>query len=71
MNVLAVKLIYIFSILQKEMENYKEDEAKDYWLIQFQRLLDSKPSVLVDEVGNPLKYYIMLFSSSFSFSFSL
>eukprot|EP00794_Sanderia_malayensis_P016203 gene16203-17833_t len=33
----------------KEMENYKEDEMKDYWLIQFQRLLDSKPQVLIDE----------------------
>ena len=34
------------------MENYKEDEAKDYWLIQFQRLLDSKPQVLIDEVSS-------------------
>jgi len=42
----------------KEMEDYKEDEAKDYWLIQFQRLLDSKPSVLVDE-ENELDVYIV------------
>jgi len=30
------------------MEEQRDDEAKDYWLIQFQRLLDSKPQVLVD-----------------------
>ena len=41
----------IFANLQKEMEHYKEDEAKDYWLVQFQRLLDSKPQVLVDDVS--------------------
>ncbi len=33
------------------MENCKEDEAKDYWLIQFQRLMDNKPQVLIDDVS--------------------
>ncbi|XP_065067794.1 E3 ubiquitin-protein ligase LRSAM1-like [Rhopilema esculentum] len=42
----------------KEMEHYKEDEAKDYWLIQFQRLLDSKPQVLVDD-ENELDIYVV------------
>ena len=33
------------------MEVQREGQAQDYWLIQFQRLLDSKPQVLVDAVS--------------------
>ena len=33
------------------MEEQREGQAQDYWLIQFQRLLDSKPQVLVDAVS--------------------
>lgn len=32
-----------------QMEEKREDDAKDYWLIQFQRLLESKPQLLIDE----------------------
>ena len=32
------------------MEDHRQDEAKDFWLVQFQRLLDSKPQILIDEV---------------------
>lgn len=34
------------------MEQERDDETKDYWLIQFQRLLDNKPQVLIDAVGD-------------------
>ena len=40
------------------MEDYRDDDAKDYWLVQFQRLLDSKPQVLIDDVSR-LRYDIV------------
>ena len=32
----------------KEMENSKSEEHDNYWLIQYQKLLDNKPKVLND-----------------------
>ena len=32
----------------KEMENSKSEEHDNYWLIQYQKLLDNKPKVLKD-----------------------
>ena len=31
-----------------EMEKQRDDEQTDYWLVQYQRLLDSKPQALID-----------------------
>ncbi|XP_022107745.1 E3 ubiquitin-protein ligase LRSAM1-like [Acanthaster planci] len=32
-----------------EMEQRREDDVQDYWLIQFQRLMDRKPQALIDQ----------------------
>ena len=32
------------------MEQQKEDSQIDYWLIQYQRLMDRKPQSLVNQV---------------------
>jgi hypothetical protein len=32
------------------MEKQRDDEQTDYWLVQYQRLLDSKPQALIDRV---------------------
>lgn len=40
-----------------KMEEQAQDEEKDYWLIQFQRLLDSKPQVLID-AENRLDHFV-------------
>jgi len=32
----------------QQMDQRREDDTQDYWLIQFQRLLDNKPQMLVD-----------------------
>ena len=36
--------------LQLEMEERRQSDQVDYWLVQYQRLLDSKPQSLVDQV---------------------
>ena len=33
------------------MEQQREDGQTDYWLVQYQRLLDKKPQALIDKVG--------------------
>ncbi|XP_070532119.1 E3 ubiquitin-protein ligase LRSAM1-like [Ptychodera flava] len=35
-----------------EMERKREDDAVDYWLVQYQRLLDQKPQYLIDHEHN-------------------
>ena len=35
---------------QVEMEEQKLANQTDYWLVQYQRLLDSKPQSLIDQV---------------------
>ncbi|XP_033642845.1 E3 ubiquitin-protein ligase LRSAM1-like [Asterias rubens] len=35
-----------------EMEQRREDDVEDYWLIQFQRLMDRKPQSLIDKENN-------------------
>ncbi|XP_077866101.1 E3 ubiquitin-protein ligase LRSAM1-like [Saccoglossus kowalevskii] len=35
-----------------EMERKREDDAVDYWLVQYQRLLDQKPQSLIDHEHN-------------------
>ncbi|XP_038045752.1 E3 ubiquitin-protein ligase LRSAM1-like [Patiria miniata] len=35
-----------------EMEQRREDDVQDYWLIQFQRLMDRKPQSLIDQENN-------------------
>lgn len=37
-----------------EMEQRRDNEIKDYWLIQYQRLLDAKPQILIEMVFNCL-----------------
>lgn len=32
------------------MEAMREDERKDFWLVQYQKLMDTKPVSLVEEV---------------------
>ena len=32
------------------MEQQKEDGQTDYWLVQYQRLMDQKPQSLIDRV---------------------
>lgn len=36
--------------LQVEMEHKRETDIEDYWLIQYQRLLESKPLTLLEKV---------------------
>ena len=33
------------------MEQQKDDDETDYWLVQYQRLLDSKPQAVIDRVS--------------------
>jgi len=33
------------------MEEQKEDGQVDYWLVQYQRLMDQKPHSLIDRVS--------------------
>jgi len=33
------------------MEQQREDGQADYWLVQFQRLMDAKPQSLMDRVS--------------------
>ena len=35
------------------MEEQKENEQSDYWLVQYQRLMDRKPQAMVDLVRAP------------------
>ena len=35
------------------MEQQKMDDQIDYWLIQYQRLMDRKPQSLIDQVSRP------------------
>lgn len=37
-------------ILQVEMEEQRDEAQTDYWLVQYQRLLDSKPQAVIDRV---------------------
>ena len=47
-----VRFLYcLFGVgLQVEMEEQKLATQTDYWLVQYQRLLDSKPEALIDQV---------------------
>lgn len=36
--------------VKAEMEQQKEDGQTDYWLVQYQRLMDRKPQALMDQV---------------------
>merc|ERR1719323_1481675 len=38
--------------MMQEMEDGKEKEQENYWLIQYQKLLDSKPKGLENDAGN-------------------
>ena len=61
------------------MEEEKDDQTKDFWLIQFQRLMDNKPQLLVDDVSqfffffleknHPISMSILI--NSFFFFFTL
>ena len=37
--------------LQAEMEAQRMADQEDYWLIQYQRLMDRKPQSLIDQVS--------------------
>ena len=49
---LASKHVFIFdsTSYQLEIENEKEEGDKDYWIAQYQKLLLSKPKLLIDAV---------------------
>ena len=38
------------------MEHKRETDVEDYWLIQYQRLLESKPVTLLEKVRSPLYF---------------
>ena len=38
--------------MMKDMETGKEEEQENYWLIQYQKLLDSKPKRLANAENN-------------------
>ena len=38
-------------ITQGEMEAQRQEDQDDYWLIQYQRLMDRKPQSLIDQVS--------------------
>ena len=40
------------------MEEEKDDQTKDFWLIQFQRLMDNKPQLLVDDVSHFFFFFL-------------
>ena len=40
----------MYITLQVELEERREGEIEDYWLIQFQRLMDQKPETLIIKV---------------------
>ncbi|XP_066920493.1 E3 ubiquitin-protein ligase LRSAM1-like isoform X2 [Clytia hemisphaerica] len=41
-----------------KMEEERDDQTKDFWLIQFQRLVDNKPQLLIDD-ENKLDMYVV------------
>ena len=43
--------LHEFSRFQSEMEQQKEDGQTDYWLVQYQRLMDRKPQALMNQVS--------------------
>ena len=51
--------------MMKEMEDGKEQEQENYWLIQYQKLLDSKPkgleavAVVVVRLADYHRYYFI------------
>ena len=51
-----------------ELEKHKSEETDNYWLIQYQKLLDSKPKVSVTEIKrthvNRQGYKLRLYNSS-------
>ena len=44
------------------MEHKREADIEDYWLIQYQRLLESKPQTLLEKVA--LQHYYSSFLNS-------
>ena len=58
----------------KEMENSKSEEHDNYWLIQYQKLLDNKPKVLKDlKIAKKIRFkfytifaYITYYGNSYS-----
>ena len=48
-----------------ELEKHKSEETDNYWLIQYQKLLDSKPKVSVRNgtYVNPQGYKLRLYKS--------
>lgn len=44
----SLRCIYLF---QRDMERAREEESADFWLAQMQRLIDSKPEILIDRVS--------------------
>lgn len=43
--------LHEFCPFQSEMEQQKEDGQTDYWLVQYQRLMDRKPQALMNQVS--------------------
>ena len=48
------------------MEQRREDDVEDYWLIQFQRLMDRKPQSLIDKVDIMLFFILREFAYIYS-----
>ena len=46
--IVLIMLVIVFC--QGEMEDRREEGQADYWLVQYQRLMDRKPQVLIDRV---------------------
>lgn len=42
--------LHLLFLYQVEMEHKRETDIEDYWLIQYQRLLESKPRTLLEKV---------------------
>ena len=56
----------------KEMENSKSEEHDNYWLIQYQKLLDNKPKVLKRlEYRKNFQIYFIAFMAYYWSSYSL
>ena len=46
-----MELIDLLIEFQCEMEQQKENTQSDYWLVQYQRLMDRKPQAMIDLVS--------------------
>lgn len=50
-NLVFWKILTSGILIQNQMENQRINEMGDFWLIQYQKLLDKKPKSIIEAVS--------------------